>query len=81
MMTIMGQVAERENIPLELLSAEVTKVMSANPRKISEVIINFDMSKLELSDRQQKMLENDARTCPVALSLAQDVKQNISFNY
>lgn len=81
MMTIMGQVAERENISLEGVTAEVTKVMSASPRKISEVIINFDMSQLKLSDRQQKMLENAARTCPVALSLAQDIKQNISFNY
>lgn len=81
MMTIMGQVAGRENIPLEGLTAEVTKVMSASPRKISEVIINFDMSQIEVSDRQRKMLENAAQTCPVALSLAQDIQQSISFNY
>ena len=39
MMTIMGQVAVRENILLEGVTAEVTKVMSASPRKISDVIM------------------------------------------
>ncbi len=65
MLTIMGQVADRENIALKSVSAEVTKVMSASPRKISEIIINFDMSQLEITEKQRKMLENAARTCPV----------------
>jgi len=81
MMTIMGQVAQREAIPLEGTTAEVTKVMSASPRKISEIIVNFDMSQLNISRRQRKMLENAARTCPVALSLADDVQQKVTFNY
>ena len=81
MMTIMGQVAERETIPLEGITAEITKVMSSSPRKISEIIVNFDMSQLSVSDKQRKMLENAARTCPVALSLADDVQQKVTFNY
>ena len=81
MMTIMGQVAEREAIPLEGITAEVTKLMSASPRKISEIIVKFDMSQLDLSEKQRKMLENAAHTCPVALSLADDVQQNVTFNY
>lgn len=81
MMTIMGQVAQREKIPMEGVTAEVTKLMSANPRKISEIIMRFDMSQLSISDKQRKMLENAARTCPVALSLSDDVIQKVSFNY
>jgi len=81
MMTIMGQVAQRENIPMEGVTAEVTKLMSAAPRKISEIIMKFDMSKLNILDKQRKMLENAARTCPVALSLSDDVIQTISFDY
>lgn len=81
MMTIMGQVAQREDIPMKGVSAEVTKVMSASPRKISEIIVHFDMSQLDITDKQRKMLENAARTCPVALSLSQDVQQKVEFTY
>ena len=81
MMTIMGQVAQRQSIPMEGIAAEVTKVMSASPRRISEIIIDFDLSKLDISEKQRKMLENAARTCPVALSLSQEVKQKVTFNY
>ena len=81
MMTIMGQVAQRQSIPMEGIAAEVTKVMSASPRRISEIIIDFDLSKLDISEKQRKMLENAARTYPVALSLSQEVKQKVTFNY
>jgi uncharacterized OsmC-like protein len=81
MMTIMGQVAQREAIPMEGITAEVTKLMSASPRKISEVVVNFDMRQLSLSDKQRKMLENAARTCPVALSLSDEVIQTVTFDY
>ena len=81
MMTIMGKVAEREFISMENTTAEVTKIMSADPRKISEITINFDMRQLTISNKQSKMLENAARTCPVALSLADSIQQKIVFNY
>jgi uncharacterized OsmC-like protein len=81
MMTIMGQVAQRESIALEGTTAEVTKVMSASPRKIAEIIVNFDLSHLIMTDKQRKMLENAAKTCPVALSLDEGILQRISFNY
>ena len=35
MMTIMGQVAEREQIAMEGLTTDITKIMSANPRKVA----------------------------------------------
>ena len=62
MMTIMGQVAEREHLSMGGITAEVTKVMSANPRRISEVVIAFDMSQMTLSDKQRNMLENASKT-------------------
>jgi hypothetical protein len=33
------------------------------------------------SDKEKAMLENAARTCPVALSLHPDLKQTVSFQY
>lgn len=81
MMTIMGIIAERENINLKGLRAEVTKVMAANPRKIAEIQIVFTHPKLDATDIQKQKLKNAALTCPVALSLAESIKQTVSFNF
>lgn len=81
MMTIMGQVADREGINLKGLSSEVVKIMSSNPRKIAEIHITFTLASLQATEVQKQKLRNAARTCPVALSLAESVKQTVSFNF
>ena len=81
MMTIMGQVADREGINLKGLSSEVVKVMSSNPRKISEIQITFSHAALQATEVQKQKLRNAAKTCPVALSLAESIKQTVIFNF
>lgn len=81
MMTIMGQVAEREQIDLKGLSTEITKTMTSNPRKISEIQVVFTHPGLQADDKQKQKLKNAALTCPVALSLAESVKQTVVFNF
>lgn len=82
MMTIMGIVANRSGIDIDGMYIEITKVMAAEPRRIAEVVLNFTMpAGKTYSDKEKAMLENAARTCPVALSLHPDVKQTISFQY
>lgn len=81
MITLMGITAQRENIDLTGLKAEVTKVMGSSPRKVAEIIINFSMSHLEATDLQKEKLKRSALTCPVALSLSDSVKQTVSFNF
>ncbi|SMD35398.1 Uncharacterized OsmC-related protein [Reichenbachiella faecimaris] len=80
MMTIMGQVADRENIAMEGLTTDITKVMSASPRKVSEIHINFNWPVLDLTNKQKTMLINAAKTCPVALSIHPDIKLEVTFN-
>lgn len=80
MMTIMGQVADRENIEMNGLTTDITKVMSANPRRVSEIHVNFTWPKLDLTEKQKKMLINAAKTCPVALSIHPDIKLEVTFN-
>jgi putative redox protein len=53
--------------------------MSSSPRKISEIIVEFDCSGKNYSKKEQKLIENLARTCPVALSLDPSIKQTLSF--
>jgi putative redox protein len=81
MMTIMGMLAERENIDLKGLKSEITKMMAANPRKIAEIQIEFSHSNLKATDVQKQKLQNAARTCPVALSLGESVKQTVTFKW
>lgn len=82
MMTIMGQVADREQVNLAGLKAEVVKVMSSNPRKIAEVQVNFSHpGGLIITDVQKEKLKRAALTCPVALSLAESIKQTVTFNF
>ncbi len=81
MMTIMAITAQKNNIELAETTYEITKIMSANPRKVQEVIISFKFPELNISDELKQKFENAAHTCPVSLSLSKDVIQNITFNW
>ncbi len=81
MMTIMGQVATREGVDMKGMKTEVVKVMSASPRKIAEIMITFFHPNLQATEVQKQKLKNAATTCPVALSLSENLKQTITFNF
>ncbi|WP_017731283.1 OsmC family protein [Nafulsella turpanensis] len=82
MMTIMGIVAQREDISLEGLSLSTTKHMAAEPRRISKIEIHFSWKNAPaLSAAQVQKLKNAARTCPVALSLHPEIEQVINFDF
>jgi putative redox protein len=81
MLTIMGIAARTHQIPFENISCKVTKVMVANPRRVGEIIVEFDMGKNTFTDKQKAILANAAHTCPVALSLHPELKQTVLFTY
>jgi uncharacterized OsmC-like protein len=81
MLTIMGIVAERSGIDIKGTTIKVTKVMASAPRRVSEVHIDFQMPKNNYSDKERKLLEEAAYTCPVAKSLHPDIQQKATFNY
>lgn len=81
MMTLMGMVAQREGIDMKNMSSEITKIMTSNPRKIAEIQIVFSHPGLAVTDTQKQKLMHAARTCPVALSLSESVKQTVEFKF
>ena len=82
MLTIMGIKAEAMNIDLTGTTLDVQKVMSAAPRRISGIQIRFSFPEaLHLSEKEQSVLENAARTCPVAKSLHPDVQVEVNFDW
>lgn len=80
MITIMGITANSKNWDLTFCECDVTKVMSANPRRIDEIILSVKLDS-KWDSKQRLILENAAKTCPVAFSLHPDIKVRISFNY
>ena len=81
MMTLMGILANREGIDLNGMHWEVEKIMASNPRKIAEVRIVFSHPNLVATDIQKEKLRRTALTCPVALSLHESIKQDVTFNF
>jgi uncharacterized OsmC-like protein len=81
MITLMGIASNTHQIPFEGIEAEVTKFMSAAPRKIEKIEIRFWGFDQSLNDHQKKILERAALTCPVGLSLDSDIDQAITFEF
>lgn len=81
MMTIMGIAAREKKIPLVGLEARVIKHMAAAPRRVARIEVHFELDGQGLDDRQRSILEHAAHTCPVALSLREDLVQEVSFTY
>lgn len=82
MISIMGILAKKEGMTsIEGATADVTKVMYAEPRHIGEIHINITFPKNTYTEKERKMYEHAAHTCPVAKSLHPDLKQVITFNW
>lgn len=81
MMTIMGIKARDMGIDLTNTILEIDKVMAANPRRIAEVHVRIIFPKADYTEKDKAVLENAARTCPVAHSLHPDIKQLITFEW
>lgn len=80
MVTIMGLMAERENISLIGAWFEVEKHMSQNPRRIGQLPITIHLPR-QLTPEQRVKLERGAHTCPVHHSLHPDIKVEVAFLY
>lgn len=80
MFTVMGIKASSMNVDFSESTAEVTKVMGIDPRRITEIHITFTMN-LVADEKTKTILEKTAMTCPVHFSLHPDIKKEIVFNW
>lgn len=81
MVTIMGIASRTHSINIDGTKMRITKVMASNPRRVSEVHVEFDMPGKIYTEKEKAILEHAAHTCPVALSLHPDLKQIVKFNF
>jgi len=81
MLTVMGIKAKQmEGVELKGSTAEVTKIMKAEPRRIVRVEIKLNLEGVQ-TEKEKKILEDTAKTCPVLNSLHPDMEKEIVFNW
>lgn len=80
MLTTMGIKAGNLEVDLDGSTAEVTKHMAADPRRIAKIEVKLELPKA-VSEKHRKILENTARTCPVEYSLHPDIERVIDFHW
>lgn len=81
MMTIMGILADKDDIPLQGTRVRVTKHMVADPlRRIGKIEVDLALP-AGISDKDQRRLEQAARSCPVQQSLHPDIEVPIHFGW
>lgn len=79
-LTMMGIKANGLEIDLTNASAEVTKHMATEPRRISKIEIDLSLP-IAISEKHRKILIHTANTCPVHYSLHPDIEKAITFNW
>ena len=80
MFTVMGIKARDLGVDFSGSTAEVTKIMGTEPRRITEIHVTFTME-LEADEKTKTILERTAMTCPVHYSLHPDIKKEIVFHW
>lgn len=81
MITLMGIRANEHDIQLEDVEVAVSKEMASEPRRVSAIRLEFEVSAPNLTDGQQETLEEAAINCPVAQSISQEIEQDVNFTY
>ena len=82
MITTMGIKAQTMDIQLDGTTADVTKIMVSDPRRIGKIVVHIFFPKtLNLDEKQKEIMERTARTCPVERTLHPDVELDLQFNW
>ncbi len=76
-MTIIGIAAKKHHFNIDGAGVEIVKIMDDNPRRISEIILDFDFSGLFLGEKEKKIIEYAIHNCPVEKSLHPDIIRTI----
>ncbi len=82
MLTVMGIKARDMHLNLEGTTIDITKIMIADPRRIGEIKVHFTFPDALITDeKQRKILERTAMTCPVLESLHPALLKTVSFEW
>ena len=80
MITVMAIKANQLNIEFKNISSDVKKIMSSNPRRISEIRIVINLP-INVSPKEKVILEKAGDNCPIHNSLDPQLKRVIKYNW
>ncbi len=80
-LTIIGIHCEENGVNFVNGTAEVTKIMGDQPRRIARLEIAVDLSGNGWNDELCQRIERVGRACPVALSVHPDMEVQIEFTF
>lgn len=79
MLTVMGIYAGNNHLNIGGAEAKITKHMVSDPRRISRLEVEITMPSNSFTEKERKIFQKIAETCPVALSIHPDIRQEIVF--
>lgn len=79
--TIIGIAANEHGFNIDGTKIDVTKIMASNPRRVSEVIVEFNFPEIDYSEKEKTIIKKAAFSCPVYQSLHPDLKKDFVFNF
>ena len=79
-LTIMGIASASRGLNLQGTNVEVSKYMEKNPRRISKIQLEIYF-KFNFSNKERKILEKAAFSCPIHQSLNPEIKKILNFHY
>ncbi len=80
MLTVMGIKARDMEVDLRGATAEVTKHMASDPRRISKIEMQLHLP-AAVGEKHRTILVRTANSCPVHHSLHPDIEKEITFNW
>jgi putative redox protein len=83
MLSIMGIAARTHEIEFIDTQVDIEKIMIADPqRRIGEIKVDFHFPKgVVYTEKEKTILEKAAMTCPVFLSLGENVIKTVKFHW
>ena len=81
MLTIIGLAANTHGFSIDGTRVETQKVMGSDPRRVAELVVDLYFPANNYSDREKRMIEAAAASCPVAQSLHPETRKTVTFHY
>jgi uncharacterized OsmC-like protein len=79
-MTIMGIYCQTHNIPFISAEATIEKQMASDPRRISKIILDMDLSANNWDERTKQKVIAAGKACPVARTLEGNVSLELNIH-
>ena len=68
-LTIMGIAAATHGFDIDGAEVETIKIMSSNPRRVAELVVNYTFPHNNYNEKERKIIETSIKQCPVVNSL------------